>query len=118
VDLRFECVTDQGYSGPGFAIDDVVIPELRFADDAESDQGWIAEGFVRVPNEMAQPALILLVENRPSGLSVREVPVGPDGRGRLGLESDANWAIALAAGLAPRTLEPMSYHLWLTAQER
>jgi hypothetical protein len=118
LDVRFECVTDQGYSGPGFALDDLAIPELGFSDDGESDPGWIAEGFVRAPNAMAQPALVLLVENGPSGLSVRQVPIESDGRGHLELSGDGTRSVAIVAGLAPRTLEPMSYRLWLAAPER
>ena len=50
IDLRFEYITDPILTYGGFALDDIRIPELDFADDAESlDEGWSAEGFVRVP---------------------------------------------------------------------
>jgi hypothetical protein len=117
--VRFECVTDQSYSGPGFAIDDVSLPEIGFADDAEADQGWTAEGFVRAPNLMAQPAALLVVRVGSDGVAVREVPLGPDGRGRLSLEdpgSGSHW-FAVVAGLAPATLEQMTYRLSLVAPE-
>jgi immune inhibitor A len=115
--VRFECVTDQSYSGPGFAIDELSIPELGFGDDAEADQGWTAEGFVRSPNLMAQPAAVLVVRVGPDRIAVREVPLGSDGRGRLNLDepmSSSRW-FAIVAGLAPVTLEPMSYRLSLVA---
>ena len=41
--LRFEYVTDGGLNTPGWAIDDVSIPEIGLSDDAESDGDWTVE---------------------------------------------------------------------------
>src|SRR3990172_10116259 len=51
--LRFEYVTDDAYNAQGFGLDGVTIPELGFRDDAAADDGWTAEGFVRIDNRGA-----------------------------------------------------------------
>lgn len=114
--VRYECVTDQGYSGPGFAVDNVEIPEIGFADDASADRGWAAEGFARVGNQMAPVAAVLVVEIGAGRLVVREVLLDRDGRGSLSLGGPASGverSYAVVAGLAPATLEQMGYRLWL-----
>jgi immune inhibitor A len=114
--IRFECVTDQSYSAPGFAVDDVEIPEIGFSDSADFDQDWSFEGFVRVINAMAQPATVMIVEESDSGLNVWEVPLDVAGRGRVSLGGPthgAHWTAAIVTGLAPATLEKMAYRLSL-----
>ena len=116
--VRFECVTDQGYSGPGFAVDEISIPEIGFYDDASTDTGWLAEGFIRAPNEMSQQASIRIVEQVPAGLFIHDVSLDGEGRGHLivgGSPSSAQRTVAIVAGLAPVTLEPMTYRLWLSS---
>jgi len=46
--LRFNYVTDDSINTAGWCIDDISIPEAGFADDAEVDIGWRAEGFASV----------------------------------------------------------------------
>ena len=48
--LRFEYVTDDAYNANGIGLDNIAIPAAGFFDGAESDSGWIAEGFVRSNN--------------------------------------------------------------------
>jgi immune inhibitor A len=118
--VRFECVTDQGYSAAGLALDDLAVPEIGFSDGAESDQGWTSEGFVRVSNLMAQPAAVLVVEMGDGWLSVRDVPLDAAGRGRFPVGGSADGfrtAWAIVTGVAPATLEKMQYRLWVTATE-
>lgn len=46
--LRFHYWTDGAVQGRGFLIDDIAVPELGFADDAESgENGWVAQGWSR-----------------------------------------------------------------------
>lgn len=52
--LRFQYITDGAVNAPGLAIDDISIPEIGFLDDAEGDNGWQAEGFVRTNNLLPQ----------------------------------------------------------------
>jgi hypothetical protein len=115
--VRFECVTDQGFSAAGMALDNISIPEIGFSDDAESDLGWIAEGFVRGANTMAQPALVAIAISHSSGPVVLDVPLESTGRGglRLSPSSAESRYMLIVAGLAPRTLEQMSYRVWIEA---
>ena len=52
--LRFEAVNDLAVNLPGFAIDDIEIPEIGFKDDAESEAGWTSEGWIRTNNFVPQ----------------------------------------------------------------
>jgi hypothetical protein len=113
--IRFECVTDQGFSGPGLALDHVEIPEIGFFDDAEADRAWTFDGFVRTPNEMAQPAFVLAVDVAAGALTIRELTLDGRGNGVLSLPAAAPGGrrYVVIAGLAPTTLEQMAYRVWL-----
>ena len=41
--VRFEYITDEGVNLDGIVIDDIAVPELGFADDAETDGDWTGE---------------------------------------------------------------------------
>ena len=115
--LRFEYVTDQSYNARGALLDDVTIPEVGYADDAESDSGWVYDGFIRSDNTIPQTWGLRLVEyRRGGGIAVRPLTPGPDGRltERLPtLGADLERAVLTVSGLAPRTLEPAPYRLAL-----
>lgn len=50
--IRFNYVTDESVNSAGWCVDDISIPELGFADDAELDAGWrAAEGFARISRD-------------------------------------------------------------------
>ena len=40
--VRFEMITDDAVTLPGFAVDDVSIPEIGYTTDFENDNGWLA----------------------------------------------------------------------------
>jgi hypothetical protein len=115
--IRFEYVTDQGFNARGVLLDDIEIPELGFRDDAESDTGWTAEGFLRSDNVIPQTWSLQLVERRAGGqTTVRPLRADADGRvvERLpSLGGDVQQAILVVSGLAPRTLEPAPYRVTL-----
>jgi hypothetical protein len=53
--LRFESVTLPGHEDQGFAVDNLAIPEIEWADSADgSDADWISEGWSTVDNQVAQ----------------------------------------------------------------
>ncbi len=56
--LRFESVTDQALNLPGFAVDDIAIPEIGYRDDAEADNGWQAKGFIRSTNTIRERYIV------------------------------------------------------------
>ncbi|MCH8162134.1 MAG: immune inhibitor A, partial [Chloroflexi bacterium] len=60
--LRFEYVTDDATHERGFAVDDIEIPELAFADGADAENGWQAEGFRRIEGPLPQRFLVQLIE--------------------------------------------------------
>ena len=115
--LRFEYVTDQAANYRGALLDDVQIPEIGYADDAEADTGWVYDGFLRSDNTVPQLWGLRLVEYRRGGeIVVRPLSVGEDGRltERLpSLGGDLERAVLAIGGLAPRTLEPARYQVSL-----
>jgi immune inhibitor A len=62
ISLRFEMVSDGGVSNEGFAVDDLSIPEIGYAETFESgDGGWAANGFTRIRNVVPQSFLVSLI---------------------------------------------------------
>ena len=85
--VRFEYVTDDAVNGRGLCLDDFAIDEIGWADDAESDGGWEADGFARVNNLIPEEFLVQIVRKSPGGTA--EVT-------RLLLDGKADGAIRLA----------------------
>jgi hypothetical protein len=117
VEVRFECLTDQSTALGGLLLDDLEIPQLGFLDDGEQDRGWLAEGFVRGPNIMAQPSALLLVERAGGQVTVRDLALDEAGNGvqQLAPAGPETERYLVVSGLAPRTLEPMRYQLRLVS---
>lgn len=115
--LRFEYITDDAVTQPGFLLDDIRIPEIGYADDVEGDDGgWISEGWLRTDNVLPQEFLVLLVQPSASPLVTRLLGAGqaPQGEWELTLSSSSEPAVLVVAGLAPVTTEPARYRLTLT----
>jgi immune inhibitor A len=115
--VRFEYVTDQGYNAGGVALDDLAISEIGFQDDAEADDGWAAEGFLRSENVIPQTWSLQLVEKHRDGQTTVR-PLRADGAGQVteriaSLGGDVERAVLVVSGLAPRTLETAPYRLTL-----
>jgi immune inhibitor A len=109
--LRFEYVTDDAYNTEGMAIANAAVAEIGWQDDGG---GWTPAGFVRAENALPQSFAVQVVEYHPDPVGVRQVPIGPDGRGSLELPSsgsDAAAVVVAVSGLAPLTLQPASYTL-------
>ncbi len=108
--VRFEYITDDALNAPGWAIDDIHIPELGYVDDVEGGAGgWQAEGFVRTNNFVPQDYLVqLLVVNHET--SVQRLPLRADQTARWSLPlADADHGVLLISALAPVTTEPAAY---------
>ena len=58
IQLRFQYVTDGNLNLGGWAIDDLEISGGVLNDDAETDGGWTAEGFVRSTNVVGERYLV------------------------------------------------------------
>ena len=118
--LRFFYITDQAYHGSGFAVDDVSIPEIGFADDAEAARdGWKAEGFFRSVNAAAVDWAVQAISYTDGGVQVTQLMAaqGADGgpvAGTLRLPQfgDVVRRVVVAVSpLVPVTLEPIEYRL-------
>ena len=121
--LRFFYVTDQSYHGSGFAVDDISIPETGYADDAESDGGWQANGFLRSVNAAALDWTVQAIAYGEGGAQVRQVPLtrGSDGRlgGSLsvgGFGAAVKRVVVAVAPMVPVTREDADYRLDLAVR--
>jgi immune inhibitor A len=93
--LRFEYVTDDAAHARGFAVDDIEIPELGFADGADADDGWQAEGFRRVEGPMAQRFVVQLVDRgKPGAPEVERLELGSGNRLEVALDGPATIVVA------------------------
>ncbi|HEX9057667.1 MAG TPA: hypothetical protein VF818_09055, partial [Ktedonobacterales bacterium] len=109
-------ITDDAVHCQGLTLDDIQIPQLGFRDDAASDNGWQAEGFIRSPNLLPQQYVLqaVLFPQGSGQPSVTQILVDP----RTGAASVAfahfgsfdHITLAVSA-LAPATIVPAQYQL-------
>jgi hypothetical protein len=115
--IRFEYITDDANNGNGFAVDDVSIPELEYVHDAESDGGWIANGFIRTDNCLSENYVVQLV-TLGEETTVDTLPLDADRSGRWQLKSPAQGVrrILVISAMAPATTEEAPYELRVEMQ--
>lgn len=107
--IRFECVTDDAYAGPGFAVDDISIPELGYSYDGESEGRWIPDGFVLFANSVPQRYFVQIIRLGPQP-RIDAMPLDGDRRGQLIVSGDGSSRVVLVvAGAAAATSELASY---------
>ncbi|UCC64924.1 MAG: immune inhibitor A, partial [Anaerolineae bacterium] len=115
--LRFEYITDDAVNRVGFCVDDVAIPELGYAHDAErGDDGWDGEGFVRTDNILPQRFIVQLIEMDDES-RVRPMALDELQEGHLavrGLGDELEGAMLIVSGYAPVTTELASYEYTIT----
>jgi immune inhibitor A len=115
--IRFEYITDGAVNGVGFCVDDVAIPELGYADDAETgDDGWDGEGFIRTDNILSQRFIVQMVEIG-DGTQVQRMALDELQQGRLevrGLGDELDRAVLIISGYAPVTTELAGYEYSIT----
>ncbi len=115
IELRFEYVTDDAINWPGFAVDDVRIPELNYFDDFEQDDsGWSAAGFVRIDNRLPQNYIVqaIVETNNPDNWRVERMALDARQQGELDVPafgSDVDRVILVIAGLTRHTTELAGY---------
>lgn len=60
--LRFEMISDGAVSNEGFAVDNIIIPEIGYEETFEGgDGGWVADGFSRIQNSIPQTFLVSII---------------------------------------------------------
>lgn len=107
--LRFEYVTDGALALNGMAIDDIEIPGV-LSDDAESDTGWQADGFVRSTNLVSQRYVVQLLRFTDQGATIDRRIVD---LGTLQLDvdtsNDRRAPLLAVTGIAVRTTQPLPF---------
>ncbi|MFN3762220.1 MAG: hypothetical protein ACK4WK_03340 [Anaerolineae bacterium] len=109
--VRFEYITDDAVNRPGFALDDVAVPEIGYFSDFEADGGgWEAAGFVRHANVLPQRWLVQLVLFGPQ-TTVQRLTLNPDqtGEWEIPLGGGVERAVVVVSAYAPVTTEVASY---------
>jgi immune inhibitor A len=117
--LRFEYITDDAVNGPGFMVDDLAIPELKYKDDGEHGAaGWDAAGWLLTNNQLTEGWLVQLVTANQNGVQVQRMPVGADGKGHLTLPNASAYdhAMLIVSALAPVTTERAAYTYTITSR--
>jgi hypothetical protein len=107
--LRFEYVTDQSYNGPGFALEDLRIPEIGLDEPGAVEDAWNAEGWLRVDAPIPERWNLRLVRWTPTETSVEPVAVDADGNVSVPLDPTALRSVLVIAPTAPRTLVAGNY---------
>jgi len=111
--IRFEHVTDDAYNAPGFAVDDITIPEVGYSADAEdSDGGWSGNGFVRTDGRLTEPFSLQLIRMGRDGVAVEPVPVSSTGSAEIEVRNPdgrLDKAVLVVSALSRYTTEPAHY---------
>jgi hypothetical protein len=106
--LRFDYVTDQSYTGQGFAFKDVAVAQLGLFEPG-AGRGWDSEGWVRVDAPLPERWNVRIVRWTSDGVQVDAVPVGEDGQGHAELDPMAYRQILVVAPSTRRTLMRGAY---------
>lgn len=117
--LRFDYVTDPILTFGGFALDDIAIPEIGFADGAEEDAGWTAAGFVRATSTVPQTWHLQLITFAGDVPTVTAVPLTAEQTAVITLpagESNGRAPLLIVAATAPHTLLKAEYVLKITSE--
>ena len=110
--LRFNYVTDESINGAGWCIDDITINEARFTDDAESDAGWQAEGFVRIQRD-GIPQRFELRTIAGTGDNAIVTPIALDANNNASFVVD-ELVTLIVAGLTHQTTQPGQFTITTT----
>ena len=114
--VRFEYITDDAVNIEGIVIDDIAIPEIEFADDAETDGEWRANGFRRIDNALAQTfELRIIVFGKYGGVGVVEPP--DDSLNFQDFAETTDYAVLVVAPTTHGTYRPAGYRLRVEAGE-
>lgn len=113
--LRFDYITDDAVTFPGWIVDEVAIPAIDYFDDMDEDaSGWESEGWVLGDGTLAQRFLVQVVELVDGEIaSVRQIPVDdePAGVWDLGELTPDRELLITVSGMTDGTTEPALYSL-------
>lgn len=112
--VRFEVLTDSAVSGRGFALDDVAVPELGYANDVEgSSLEWMANGFVQTGWQLPQTWAVQLIEGGPAP-KVTRLPLNELNQGQWSVEIGKGGGTLAIIPLTPFVDQPANY--WITLE--
>jgi hypothetical protein len=110
--LRFEYITDDAYNTPGWAVDEIGIPEIGFNDNIERGaSGWDAKGFVRTDNVLPQKYIVQVIEQGKT-TRVQRVTLNAQNLGSYTVTSfgkDVSFATIVITAHAPTTTEEIEF---------
>jgi hypothetical protein len=117
IQLRFETITDDAVHFAGLTVDDVHIPQLGFADNVATDNGWQSQGWIRsnnvLPEHYVLQAVVYTLGNPVP--QVRQVPVDAASDSASLQLSDFGGSIQrvilAVTAMAPGTTVPATYTL-------
>jgi hypothetical protein len=114
--LRFQYITDLAVHEAGFVIDDIAIPELDYADDAERDGGWQEAGFVRSGHILPQTFIVQRILLSDDEVRVERLPLDENQWGQWYFPMDKKFdeAILIVAGNTAVTRETAVYQYEIT----
>jgi len=115
--LRFEYITDDALNLPGVALQDIRIPEIQYAYNADSgDGGWQTQGFIQTNNLLPEKYSAQLISFGADGaVSVQRLPVADDQTGEWNVPlSQLKNAVLVLSALARTTTEPAPYRLTIS----
>lgn len=113
--VRFEMITDDGVNQPGMAIDDVVIPEIGYSSDFETDDGgWEAAGWLLTDNRLPQELWLQVGQQTAGDVVVTRWRGQGGGAWQLELAEGTQQATLAISAFAPVTTIPMPYTLKIT----
>jgi len=115
--VGFEMITDDAVNRPGFALDDVAIPEIGYASDFEADEsdGWEGAGFIRHANVLPQRWLVQMILFGPQ-ITVERLALDEfqAGEWQIPLGGTTRRALITVTAYAPVTTEPAAYEYQVT----
>jgi hypothetical protein len=109
--VRFDYVTDQSYTGQGFAFRNVSVPQIGLDESGAVEAPWQAEGWLRVDAQVPEQWNLRLVRWTPSSVLVDPVAVAADGSATIALDETASRSTLVIAPTAPRTTLSANYSL-------
>ena len=91
VQIRFEYVTDAAVNQNGFLVDQVQIPEIKYSEDfEENDGGWTGDGFVRIQNRLPQTFRVSLIQDGQT-ITVQNVTIGDNQTASIPVKLEFEW---------------------------
>jgi len=113
IQLRFEYVTDEAYSGPGAGLTNIRIPAIGYDDAADGHGGWTSSGWLLTDNTVPVRFIVQVIANG-SPPAVYRMPLDADNRGSLALAPLARAGQSVdvvVSAIAPKTSEAGAYTL-------